>query len=246
MNRLKLWAWILFLVGLCVDVAALWAGYPIPGACYVLAFWLYVKARDEQLDAETTCTNCHRRAELCQSCCDWIAITYGARKVGNPRPTPVPFRTEAQLIDFLDSLHERDPNGAVTNRKWEPAQRAMRALTEHGGGGEAEDRFEQFVQAGIARSPEPLRELGEYLSRVLDEDKWPRAEALLLQLATSPPTPSAPVVDDAMVERALYAKVGAWRVRQLFQDEDEAPDIMRAGLTAALSTRVACAEDEHQ
>ena len=49
-----------------------------------------------------------------------------------------------------------------------------------------EDRFEQFVQAEIARAPEPLRALGSYLADTLDEDKFPKANALLLQLATSP------------------------------------------------------------
>lgn len=51
-----------------------------------------------------------------------------------------------------------------------------------------EERFEQFVQQAIAKAPDPLRELGAYLSRVLDEDKFPSAERLLLQLATSHPT----------------------------------------------------------
>ncbi len=46
-----------------------------------------------------------------------------------------------------------------------------------------EDRYEQFIQAEIARSPDALRELGEYLGRVLDEDEFPRANSLLLQLA---------------------------------------------------------------
>lgn len=49
-----------------------------------------------------------------------------------------------------------------------------------------EDRFEHYVQTSIAASPAPLRELGEYLTRVLDEDEWPTAERFLLQLATTP------------------------------------------------------------
>jgi hypothetical protein len=48
----------------------------------------------------------------------------------------------------------------------------------------AEDRFEQFLQAEIARSPNALRELGVYLADVLDEDRFPAANRLLLQLAT--------------------------------------------------------------
>ncbi len=59
----------------------------------------------------------------------------------------------------------------------------------------AEDRFEQFVQAEIARSPDALRELGEYLGRVLDEDEFPQANSLLLQLATEYAAPPAQGID---------------------------------------------------
>lgn len=59
----------------------------------------------------------------------------------------------------------------------------------------AEDRFEQFVQAEIARSPGALRELGEYLGRVLDEDEFPQANSLLLQLATQYTAPPAQGMD---------------------------------------------------
>lgn len=38
------------------------------------------------------------------------------------------FRTEAEFAAYLDSLHETMPDGAVTNRKWEPAQRALAGL----------------------------------------------------------------------------------------------------------------------
>jgi len=61
--------------------------------------------------------------------------------------------------------------------------------------GEA-SRFEQYVAAGIANSPAPLRELGKYLASVLDEDKWPIADRLLLQLATHP----SPKLPDAVRE----------------------------------------------
>ncbi|MBH1388641.1 hypothetical protein I5U29_07760 [Stenotrophomonas maltophilia] len=59
----------------------------------------------------------------------------------------------------------------------------------------AEDRFEQFVQAEIARSPNALRELGEYLAVVLDEDRFPAANRLLLQLATEYAAPTSQAVD---------------------------------------------------
>ena len=60
----------------------------------------------------------------------------------------------------------------------------------------AEDMFERYVADGIARSPEPLRELGRYLAGVLDEDEFPKANELILQLATTTPQSSAPVVGE--------------------------------------------------
>lgn len=59
-------------------------------------------------------------------------------------------------------------------------------------GGSPEDQAEQFIRAAIDRAPEPLRRLGEYLTRVLDEDQWPTAERLLLGIATAPPAPVVP------------------------------------------------------
>jgi hypothetical protein len=43
-----------------------------------------------------------------------------------------------------------------------------------------EDQAEAFIQAALDLSPEPLRRLGEYLARVLDEDQWATAERMLL------------------------------------------------------------------
>ena len=60
----------------------------------------------------------------------------------------------------------------------------------------AEDMFERYVADGIARSPEPLRELGRYLAGVLDEDEFPKANELILQLATTTTQSSAPVVGE--------------------------------------------------
>jgi hypothetical protein len=53
------------------------------------------------------------------------------------------FRTEADLIAFLDSLHATTETGAATSEKWEPAQRAIRTLRA---GGEAVD-IDAFAQA---------------------------------------------------------------------------------------------------
>lgn len=58
-----------------------------------------------------------------------------------------------------------------------------------------EEEAEQFIQAAIDNAPEPLRRLGEYLTRVLDEDHWPTAEQLLLGIATS--QQAAPAADES-------------------------------------------------
>lgn len=86
---------------------------------------------------------------------------------------------------------------------------AVRHLTDS-----PEARFEQFVQAEIARSPEPLRELGGYLSYALDEDKFPRANALLLQLATSYTHPAPRVAADEAFEKIAKSWDGC------FYDDD--------------------------
>jgi len=41
------------------------------------------------------------------------------------------------------------------------------------------------MNAVVSKAPEPLRELGEYLARVLDEDQWPTAERYLNAAALS-------------------------------------------------------------
>lgn len=57
----------------------------------------------------------------------------------------------------------------------------------------AEDRAEAFIQAAISNAPDPLRKLGEFLTRVLDEDQWPTAERFLLAIAAQP-TQAEPVL----------------------------------------------------
>lgn len=42
------------------------------------------------------------------------------------------FRTAEELADWLESLRETTPEGAITNTFWEPAQRAARAVRESG------------------------------------------------------------------------------------------------------------------
>lgn len=53
---------------------------------------------------------------------------------------------------------------------------------------------EAIIQQAIDSAPEPLRRLGEFLTRVLDEDQWKTAERMLLGAATAQ-TP-APVVQE--------------------------------------------------
>ena len=48
-----------------------------------------------------------------------------------------------------------------------------------------EQEAEHFIQEAIDRAPEPLRRLGEYLGRVLDEDQWKTAERMLLGIAAN-------------------------------------------------------------
>jgi hypothetical protein len=50
---------------------------------------------------------------------------------------------------------------------------------------DAHEEAEHFLSVAIDRSPEPLRQLGEYLAEVLDEDQFPRADRLLLGIATA-------------------------------------------------------------
>ena len=52
-----------------------------------------------------------------------------------------------------------------------------------GDGENPHEMFEAFVAEAIAKSPEPLQELGRFLADHLDEDAWKTADRLLLQLA---------------------------------------------------------------
>lgn len=63
----------------------------------------------------------------------------------------------------------------------------------------AEDRAEAFIQAAISNAPDPLRKLGEFLTRVLDEDQWPTAERFLLAIAAQP-TQAEPLSDEDIAQ----------------------------------------------
>jgi predicted nuclease with TOPRIM domain len=45
-------------------------------------------------------------------------------------------------------------------------------------------RFEEYVATAVDQSPEVVRRLGEYLTRVLSEDHWLTVEPMLLAVST--------------------------------------------------------------
>ena len=60
---------------------------------------------------------------------------------------------------------------------------------------------EVYLKEAISSSPQPLRDLGEFLSSVLDEDHWKTADRLLLAIATSQPeAPKAEPVGGSIAE----------------------------------------------
>lgn len=66
-----------------------------------------------------------------------------------------------------------------------------RIIERHSAPVAGEAQADQFIQAAIDQAPEPLRRLGEYLSRVLDEDQWATAERMLLGACNAAPQASA-------------------------------------------------------
>lgn len=123
-----------------------------------------------------------------------------------------------------------------SQRDWQTWQAALASAPP-------EDRFEQFVQAEIARSPNALRELGCYLADVLDEDRFPRANRLLLQLATEYAPPSTPVGVEGLMQlaREWCLSWGEWAhdADPGCAKENAAEAALRAALTQALSQQPA-------
>ncbi|MGV7193763.1 hypothetical protein [Xanthomonas axonopodis] len=104
-----------------------------------------------------------------------------------PAPAPAADDDETPEPTALDIAYAKGYGEGIKDGERNPAPAAVPCQSDQSG----EDRFEQFVQAEIARSPNALRELGEYLGRVLDEDEFPSANRLLLQLATEYTAPAA-------------------------------------------------------
>lgn len=101
-------------------------------------------------------------------------------------------------------------------------------------GEDPHEMFEAFVAEAIAKSPEPLQELGRFLADRLDEDDWKTADRLLLQIATRP-TPATPeglrekVVAPDTVEKLFWD----WWHNKRRQGEAEAA-AFHAGYLSAL------------
>jgi len=94
-----------------------------------------------------------------------------------------------RLFEELDTWRAEDWNELIERR---PAILALlRPLVLASAPVAGEAQADQFIQAAIDRAPEPLRRLGEYLSRVLDEDQWATAERMLLGACNAAPQASA-------------------------------------------------------
>lgn len=110
-----------------------------------------------------------------------------------------------------------------------------------------EDGAEKYLADIISRSPEPLRQLGDWLATRLDEDDWKTAGRFVLGAMESIAQPCASqgcggAVSDAMVDAYLKANDAYWK------RTDELPrsgtkwrngtprEATREGLVAALST----------
>ncbi len=79
-------------------------------------------------------------------------------------------------------------------------------------GESAEQRFDHYLQTAIDNAPDPLRRLGEWLSGVLDEDRWATAERMIngavVAFAAAPsPARLNPPADGVMVSRELHLQV---------------------------------------
>lgn len=181
--------------------------------------------------------NTHLAADFACALAQHLVAT-GKQQVDAVRALPAEWRARAEELDVGDEI------GLTPHLKLKDCadelEAALAARLPATGGYDqsAEDRFEQFVQAEIARSPDALRELGEYLGRVLDEDELPQANSLLLQLATEYAGPPAQGIDLAQL-RALAEQ---WEQLEYpfsyeGQQAQRAADACRADLLALIDQR---------
>lgn len=99
-----------------------------------------------------------------------------------------------------------------------------------------EAQAEQFIQAAIDQAPEPLRRLGEYLSRVLDEDQWATAERMLLGACNAAPQASEADPLSQYGYQALFNAIGK-AVKTVRADKHPHIEISVEAFRAALSAQ---------
>lgn len=73
-----------------------------------------------------------------------------------------------------------------------------------------EERFEWFLQNTIDRAPEPLRRLGELLSRLMDDDDWKTADRLLIGSCVAMAEHASRAALDVQGERRRQVETEGW------------------------------------
>lgn len=73
-----------------------------------------------------------------------------------------------------------------------------------------EERFEWFLQNTIDRAPEPLRRLGELLSRLMDDDDWKTADRLLIGSCVAMAEHASRAALDVQGERRRQVEAEGW------------------------------------
>ena len=118
-----------------------------------------------------------------------------------------PAATVQEAIDFkywlMDAARILRSNGTDTHASW--VEKALAALTAEPAAkaGDARsisvaEEWAVYMDEAVSKAPEPLRQLGEYLAGLLDEDQWKTAERYLNAAALSPPASQS-------VEKIAYA-----------------------------------------
>jgi hypothetical protein len=76
-----------------------------------------------------------------------------------------------------------------------------------------------YMDQAVSKAPEPLRKLGEYLSRILDEDRWPEAERYLnaVVLAKTEQMPVAYLYENEAFGKELVLDCNGEYARRLLE-----------------------------